>query len=175
MDHSLIMNVDPRTKRFSIRKEPLDLPVPRLKVSTPSTCDPLSPFCITTSVPAEQLTILLSQFSRQIDEHYVGQPPKVEITITNLNDNVNRTFLEGLLSKYGRVEECCIFYHPKTKKHLGTAKVTFAEARAARICKEKLHQTSIMGNVVAVIEDAFGKFVWIGVKPKTHTNSLSFH
>ena len=81
----------------------------------------------------------------------------MEITITNLNDNVNRTFLEGLLSKYGRVEECCIFYHPKTKKHLGTARVTFYEARSARLCKEKLDRTSIMGNIVSVIEDSFGK------------------
>lgn len=86
----------------------------------------------------------------------------MEITITNLNDNVNRTFLEGLLRKYGPVEECCIFYHPKTKKHLGTAKVTFFEAKAARLCKEKLDNTSIMGNIVRVIEDAFGKSWWSG-------------
>lgn len=83
----------------------------------------------------------------------------MEITITNLNDNVNRTFLESLLRKYGAVEECCIYYHPKTKKHLGTARVTFFEAKAARLCKEKLDNASIMGNLVHVIEDAFGKCV----------------
>ena len=34
------------------------------------------------------LISILSTF--QIDENYVGEPPKVEVTIENLNDNIKR-------------------------------------------------------------------------------------
>lgn len=94
----------------------------------------------------------------KIDNNYVGEPPALEITITNLNDNINKSFLESLVYKYGAIEDCCIFYHPKTKKHLGIARVTFNETKSAKLCIDKLNQTSVMGNKIDVYFDAFGWF-----------------
>lgn len=66
-----------------------------------------------------------------------------------------------MVNKYGTIEECCIYYHPKTKKHLGTARVTFFEVRSARLCIDKLDQTSVMGNIIHVFLDPFGKLILI--------------
>ncbi|XP_023230244.1 histone-lysine N-methyltransferase SETD1-like [Centruroides sculpturatus] len=93
----------------------------------------------------------------KIDNNYVGSPPKLEITISNLNDNINKAFLEELLKKYGTVEESQIFYHPNTKKHLGLAKITFTTTQAAKFCVEKLNHSSVMGNILKVFFDPFGK------------------
>ncbi len=46
-----------------------------------------------------------------------------EVTFTNLNDNINQKFLESMVKDLGVIEEIKIYYHPKTKKHLGVAKV----------------------------------------------------
>ena len=54
-----------------------------------------------------------------IDQFYVGEPPKVEVTIDNLNDNVDKQFLAKTVQKFGDWEELKIEYHPVTKKHLG--------------------------------------------------------
>jgi histone-lysine N-methyltransferase SETD1 len=54
-----------------------------------------------------------------IDNNYVGEPPKVEVTIDNLNDNVDRQFLLKTVNKFGKTDELQIEYHPLTKKHLG--------------------------------------------------------
>lgn len=93
----------------------------------------------------------------KIDENYIGIPPPVEVTITNLNDNINRGFLEEMLKKFGFVEEMFIYFHPKTKKHLGLARVIFTSTQAAKFCVEKLNQTSVMGNIICVFLDMFGK------------------
>lgn len=93
----------------------------------------------------------------KIDENYIGIPPPVEVTITNLNDNINRSFLEDMLKKFGFVEEMFIYFHPKTKKHLGLARVIFTSTQAAKFCVEKLNQTSVMGNIICVFLDMFGK------------------
>ena len=61
----------------------------------------------------------------QYDSNYVGVPLPKEVTFTNLNDNINKAFLENMVKSYGRVDECQIYYHPKTKKHLGIGKVGF--------------------------------------------------
>ncbi|KAL8576107.1 hypothetical protein ACOMHN_001457 [Nucella lapillus] len=57
------------------------------------------------------------------DHHYVGTPPPKEVTFTNLNDNINKDFLENMCKGFGTIEESRIYYHPKTKKHLGIGKV----------------------------------------------------
>lgn len=49
-----------------------------------------------------------------------------------------------------------VLYHPKTKKHLGLAKITFNSTAGAKTCVEKLDQTSVMGNIINVFLDAFG-------------------
>ena len=64
-----------------------------------------------------------SCYQLQFDEYYIGKPLEKEVTFTNLNDNINQRFLEDMCRALGHVEECEIFYHIKTKKHLGIAKV----------------------------------------------------
>jgi histone-lysine N-methyltransferase SETD1 len=46
----------------------------------------------------------------------------VEVTIDNLNDNVDKQFLAKEVQKYGDWEELKIEYHPITKKHLGKSR-----------------------------------------------------
>ena len=65
----------------------------------------------------------------QIDENYVGEPPKVEVTIENLNDNVDKQFLHTMIAKHGTYEEMTIYYHPAKRKHLGLARIVFEEVR----------------------------------------------
>lgn len=91
----------------------------------------------------------------QIDKNYVGVPPAIEVSITNLNDNINNTFLEEMLKKFDNCEEIEILYHPKTNKHLGLAKVVFWTPAGARHCVERIHGTSVMGNIINVFFDPF--------------------
>ena len=67
------------------------------------------------------VTILSCFF--QYDQNYVGVPPPKEITLTNLNDNINRDFLANMCKGFGTMEEVKVYYHPKTKKHIGIGKV----------------------------------------------------
>ena len=57
------------------------------------------------------------------------------------------------------IEELSIFYHPKSKKHLGLAKVSFDNVKSAKAAVERLNDTSVMGRVIQVFFDPFGKFV----------------
>ena len=50
-------------------------------------------------------------------------PPPNEVTFTNLNDNINRDFLEKMCDPFGKMEEVKIYFNPKTKKHMGIGKV----------------------------------------------------
>jgi len=59
--------------------------------------------------------------------------------------------------KFGKIDLLQIFYHPITKKHLGLAKIIFEEASSARYCVQRLNDTSVMGKVVNVFLDPFGK------------------
>lgn len=93
----------------------------------------------------------------KIDQHYVGEPPAIEITITNLNDNIDKNFLADLMSKCGATEEQIIYYHPLTKRHLGIARCVFMEVRAAQTCIDKYNGKSVMGKVLNVFHDAFGE------------------
>ena len=83
-----------------------------------------------------------------IDEHYVGDPPKVEVTMDNLNDNINQEFLSNRIGKYGEWELLDIEYHPFSKKHLGLARIVFKQVQAAKDCVTGLHGKSIMGKLV---------------------------
>ena len=62
-----------------------------------------------------------------------------------------------MLRKFDEFEEMEIFYHPKSKKHLGLAKVVFITSAGARSCIQRLDQTSVMGNIISVFFDPFGK------------------
>lgn len=83
----------------------------------------------------------------RIDQNYVGDPPQLEVAISNLNDNIDRAFLSDMMSKLGAYEELNIFYHPVTNKHLGFSRIVFEEVKAAKMCVEKFHGKSVMGKV----------------------------
>lgn len=96
----------------------------------------------------ESLT-LPDTFSRfKIDSNYVGEPPPLEVTITQLNDNIDKQFLTDMVLKFGDIEELFIYYHPFTNKHLGLARVVFQAIEGAKTCVEKLDNTSVMGKVL---------------------------
>ncbi|XP_026682209.1 histone-lysine N-methyltransferase SETD1 [Diaphorina citri] len=103
----------------------------------------------------EPLDLPVPQF--KIDSNYVGVPPAVEVTISNLNDNIDKGFLFDMVHKFGPIEELRIFYHPLTNKHLGLARIIFKSVKAAAACVDKLGNTSVMGKVLRVFLDAFGE------------------
>uniref|UniRef100_A0A182NMP3 [histone H3]-lysine(4) N-trimethyltransferase n=1 Tax=Anopheles dirus TaxID=7168 RepID=A0A182NMP3_9DIPT len=103
----------------------------------------------------EPLDIPVPRF--KIDQHYVGEPPAIEITITNLNDNIDKPFLSEMLTKCGTFTELYIYYHPVSNKHLGLARIVFEQVRSALLCVEKLNGTSVMGKVLNVFKDPFGE------------------
>ena len=72
------------------------------------------------------LVILINScFVLQFDNYYVGTPPPNEVTFTNLNDNINKDFLENMCKGFGKIEEVKIYYNPKNRKHMGIGKVWF--------------------------------------------------
>lgn len=93
----------------------------------------------------------------KIDDHYVGVPPPLEVTLTNLNDNIGKAFLDDLLKKFGPIDESTVYYHARTRKHLGLARVIFSTTKAARYCVDKMHLSSVMGNILNVFLDPFGR------------------
>jgi histone-lysine N-methyltransferase SETD1 len=54
-----------------------------------------------------------------IDEWYVGEPPKLEVTMDNLNDNINLEFLSNKLHKFGEWGLLEIDYHPGEAGRVG--------------------------------------------------------
>lgn len=108
---------------------------------------------------ALQIPFLL--VSCQIDEFYVGPVPPKQVTFAKLNDNIRENFLRDMCKKYGEVEEVEILYNPKTKKHLGIAKVVFATVRGAKEAVQHLHSTSVMGNIIHVELDTKGEWRWV--------------
>nr|8ILZ_A Chain A, Histone-lysine N-methyltransferase SETD1B [Homo sapiens] len=80
-----------------------------------------------------------------------------QVTFAKLNDNIRENFLRDMCKKYGEVEEVEILYNPKTKKHLGIAKVVFATVRGAKDAVQHLHSTSVMGNIIHVELDTKGE------------------
>lgn len=86
-------------------------------------------------------------FRFKIDKNYVGVPPQLEITIGNLNDNIDKAFLTEMMTKVGPCEELTIFYHPVTNRHLGFARIVFQDVKYSKICIEKYNGKSVMGQV----------------------------
>lgn len=87
----------------------------------------------------------------------MGEPPSIEVTISQLNDNIDKQFLKDMVQKFGVLEELSIYYHPATNKHLGLGRVVFETVKAAKACVEKLNNTSVMGKQLQVILDPFGE------------------
>ena len=69
----------------------------------------------------------------QYDEYFVGKPLAKEVTFANLNDNINQNFLEDMCINFGTIEEVKIYYHPRTKKHLGVGKVKYLTIEIADV------------------------------------------
>lgn len=88
-----------------------------------------------------------------IDDHYVGQPPRVQVSIDNLNDNINEEFLKKELTKLGKTRSLEIIRHPTTRAHLGMAKIQFEKVSAARNCVETWNNRQLMGRQLSVFED----------------------
>uniref|UniRef100_H3DBT3 SET domain containing 1A, histone lysine methyltransferase n=1 Tax=Tetraodon nigroviridis TaxID=99883 RepID=H3DBT3_TETNG len=93
----------------------------------------------------------------KLDEFYVGPIPLKEVTFARLNDNIKEPFLADMCAKFGEVEEMEILFHPKTKKHLGLARVLFTSTRGARDTVKQLHNTSVMGNIIHAQLDIKGQ------------------
>lgn len=85
----------------------------------------------------------------------MGEPPAVEITMTNLNDNIDKLFMNNLIHKCGVVSELYIYYHPTTNKHLGLGRIVFEAVKSAKMCIEKYNGTSVMGKVILGIVDNY--------------------
>jgi len=80
----------------------------------------------------------------------------VEVTIENLNDNVDKQFLNRMVEKFGVYEEMVIYYHPMNRKHLGLARIVFELVRSAKECVRNLHGKSVMGKQLNCYIDPFG-------------------
>ncbi|KAL0993285.1 hypothetical protein UPYG_G00105680 [Umbra pygmaea] len=93
----------------------------------------------------------------KLDEFYVGPIPLKEVTFARLNDNIKEPFLAEMCSKFGEVEEMEILFHPKTRKHLGLARVLFTSTRGAKDTVKHLHNTSVMGNIIHAQLDIKGQ------------------
>ncbi|XP_030637039.1 histone-lysine N-methyltransferase SETD1A [Chanos chanos] len=93
----------------------------------------------------------------KLDEYYVGPIPLKEVTFARLNDNIKEPFLAEICGKFGEVEEMEILFHPKTRKHLGLARVVFTSTRGAKDTVKHLHNTSIMGNIIHAQLDIRGQ------------------
>ncbi|KAG2463660.1 SET1A methyltransferase, partial [Polypterus senegalus] len=102
-----------------------------------------------------ELSLPIPKF--KLDEFYIGQIPLKEVTFARLNDNIKEPFLAEMCRKFGEVEEIEILYHPKTRKHLGLAKVLFTTTRGAKETVKNLHSTSVMGNIVHAQLDIKGQ------------------
>ncbi|XP_064082523.1 histone-lysine N-methyltransferase SETD1-like isoform X2 [Macrobrachium nipponense] len=106
----------------------------------------------------ETMDISVPRF--KIDSDYVGSPPPLEVTIFNINDNIDKQFLHNeIVNKHqcGAIEELEIFTHDLSRKHLGVARLVFEEPESARMCVKKLNNATLMGKVLQVFLDPFGK------------------
>ena len=93
----------------------------------------------------------------KIDDNYVGEPPKVEVTVENMNDNIDQQFLTRMVEKYGVIEDLKIYYHPINGKHLGLAHLYFEEVKSAKECVKYLHGKSVMGQQLNCYIDPLAK------------------
>lgn len=121
----------------------------------------------TREIPVEdpRISSLKTQTPRQarykvprfvVDSNYVGPKPSREVTLKNLNDNVNEKFLKEHVSKFGPVQNVTVYYHPFTRKHLGLGHVTFENYWDASTCAAKLNGRPLMGMTIEVFCDTKG-------------------
>ncbi|XP_070072342.1 histone-lysine N-methyltransferase SETD1 [Drosophila takahashii] len=116
--------------------------------------DPRNPLIRIRVRSVEPLLLRIPRFV--IDSDYVGQPPAIEVTLVNLNDNIDKQFLSNMLEKCGNSDEINIYHHPTTNKHMGIARIVFESTKGARQFVEKYNQKSVMGKILNVFCDPFG-------------------
>ncbi|XP_075245600.1 uncharacterized protein LOC142339448 [Convolutriloba macropyga] len=114
--------------------------------------DPRNSFVRLLSVEVADLP--LPKFT--VDENYVGVPPARELTICNLNDNINNDFLHEMCSAFGALEKTKIYTNQKTRKHLGIGRVVFQSVTSCKDALQALHQKPTMGNILYVMIDSRG-------------------
>lgn len=100
---------------------------------------------------AKQFEFAPTQFL--IDENYVGNPPRVQISFENLNDNIDENFLRRDLEKLGKIRTINIVRHPETRQHLGLAKVQFEDPKVASCCVDTFNGKQVMGKQLSVYHD----------------------
>jgi len=105
--------------------------------------------------PKEHHDLRVPRFT--IDEHSTDDLPPVEITFSNLNDNVTEDFLGRMCVNYGKLERLKVYFHPSSKKHMGLAKVIFRSIKSAANCLKGVNKTSVMGNVISAVIDSKGE------------------
>ncbi|VDM17182.1 unnamed protein product [Hydatigera taeniaeformis] len=93
----------------------------------------------------------------KFDTYFIVPCPEKEVTFSNLNDNINVKNLEKMCKEFGTIEEAKVYFHPQSQKHMGVGKVVFQSAKGAKLCVEKLNNTSKMGNIMKVELDTFGE------------------
>ncbi|VDL85051.1 unnamed protein product [Nippostrongylus brasiliensis] len=81
--------------------------------------------------------------------------PKVEVALFKLNDNVNKAFLQQLVTKVGPPVDLEVFYHPVTKKHMGMAMIVFNTFSESRKFVNEYNDRSIMGGQVTCCHDPY--------------------
>ncbi|GMR57629.1 hypothetical protein PMAYCL1PPCAC_27824, partial [Pristionchus mayeri] len=92
----------------------------------------------------------------RVDDDFTGIPPKREVTISNLNDNVNEKFLSDLaINQKTPPEEVIVFYDPRSGKHLTMALILFKNSKTARLFVEQNNGSSLMGQTVTCRLDPF--------------------
>lgn len=87
-----------------------------------------------------------------IDDNYVGDPPRVQVSFENLNDNIDENFLRRDLKNY-KLKTLEIVRHPYTKQHLGLAKIQFEDPREAQHCADFYNGKQVMGKKLSVYID----------------------
>lgn len=71
----------------------------------------------------------------------------MEVTVNNLNDNIDKGFLSKMIMEVGEFDELNVYYHPINARHLGLARVVFQTVKTAKACIEKFNGKSVMGRV----------------------------
>ncbi|KAF8359403.1 set-2 [Pristionchus pacificus] len=119
-----------------------------------------------------------------VDDQYTGIPPKREVTISNLNDNVNHDFLKKMASNHKlKPQEVHIFHHPETRKHLGMGLILFEKSKDARAFVDACDGQSVMGLAISCILDPFAamlaamhvKLTTLPLPPLGYLSGMSEH
>ncbi|XP_004363308.2 Setd1a protein [Capsaspora owczarzaki ATCC 30864] len=84
----------------------------------------------------------------KFDEHSVGDAPNRILFLSELNDNVESSFLLDELRKLGSVETAKVHHHPQTGRHLGIASVVFPSVRECTRLLPLIDGRTFMGKPV---------------------------